>query len=499
MIHALLIAAATVAAQPDWPSPDTALVTYESGQRVGVDWIQQRGRRLHSLSMLMRSGFRDARIDLGPDATARHSSTRVWSAGAAPEQPIERELGADVVYWSDQVPSSIEQAVLRARALGQATCVIPGASLYRDSRTPIAVERVDGTDWVVTCNLKRYEVLTDAAGRVLSASLPDYGVVIERRIGLRPGDDPAWAAYAAPAGAPYRATDARIPTPQGHVLAGTLTLPAGHGPFGAAILITGLSPHERNNGDPPWMPFRDIADALSRRGIAVLRVDDRGVGQSTGDHAPSTTFDEADDVRSELRWLRAQRSVDPRRVLLVGYSEGGLIAPMVAADERTLAGIVTLAGPGVSGQEVARYQIEAAVMADSTVAPGAKPAEIARQLADSLTAREASYLSIDPMAYARRVQCPALILQGGSDRHVPVRSAERLAWAMRANGNADVTVRLFPGVSHAFLPDPVGLNAGWAALPGFETSPEVLRAIADWAVMHIGPAAARDGVSTRTR
>jgi dienelactone hydrolase len=80
------------------------------------------------------------------------------------------------------------------------------------------------------------------------------------------------------------------------VLAGTLTTPQPKGRVPAAILITGLSKHERNNGDPPWMPFRDIADALTRAGIAVLRVDDRGVGKSTGDQSKWTSFDKANDV-----------------------------------------------------------------------------------------------------------------------------------------------------------------------------------------------------------
>jgi len=214
-------------------------------------------------------------------------------------------------------------------------------------------------------------------------------------------------------------------------------------------------------------------------------VDDRGVGESTGDHASSTTFDEANDVRTEVRWLKGRREVDPRRIALVGYSEGGLIAPMVAADDSTIAGIVTLAGPGVPGPEVARYQIEAAVVRDTSIAPANREAEIQRQLSDTLTVREKSYLGIEPLGYARRVRCPALILHGGSDLHVPPRSAERIALAMRSNGNRDVTVRLFPGLSHSFLPDPVGLSSGWATLPGFMTSPDVLRAITDWTDAHL--------------
>jgi len=486
-----LILALTFTPAMAWAPPDTALLTYESGVLVAADWIQRRGRSLRTISILTQSGIRDATIALGDSETAVGSLTAVGHAGEELGKPVERELGDGAIYWSDQIPSSVEQAVLRARALGQPKSVIPGASLYRDARVPVVVERVDSTDWVVTCNHKRYDVLTDTGGHVLGATLPDYGVTIERRAKFPLSAFALWPADSAAPGAWYRPEDVRIIAPQGHVLAGTLTVPAGKGPFPAAVLITGLSASNRNGGDPPWMPLRDLADALSRRGFVVLRVDDRGVEKSTGDRASSTTFDEADDVRTEARWLRARREVDARRVALVGYSEGGLIAPMVAASDSAIAAIVTLAGPGVSGWEVARYQIEAAVNGDTSIAAADREAEIKKQLADTLTVREKSYLSIDPLAYARRVRCPALILQGASDKHVPPRSAERLAAAIRGNGNREVSVRVFPGLSHTFLPDPVGLNSGWAGLPAFMTSPQVLREIGDWLSARLGFQAGR--------
>ncbi len=469
-----------------WATPDTAFLTYESGALVGANWIQRRGQYVRLLSVLMQSAVRDSRIELGDGGTEVHSSTQTANAGQDAGEPVERAIGDGMIFWSDQIPGSLEQAVLRAKALGTRESRITASSLCRDTRITVSVERTDSTDWVVTCNHKRYEVFTSADGHLLSATLPEFGVTIERHVNFKPEAYPLWPPRAAAPGARYRAEEIRIEAPEGHVLAGTLTTPPGLGPFPAAVLITGLSANNRNNGEPPWMPLRDIADALSRHGVAVLRVDDRGVAESTGDRASSTTFDEANDVRTEVRWLRSRRGVDPRRIALVGYSEGGLIAPMVAATDSTIACIVTLAGPGLPGPDIARYQIEAAVVRDSSIAPTSREAEIQRQLSDSLTARERSYLSIDPLAYARRVRCPALILQGGTDLHVPPRSAERLAWAMRAAGNGDVSVRVFAGLSHSFLPDPIGLNSGWAALPGFMTSPQVLRAITDWTTAHLG-------------
>jgi len=485
MIAPLALALA-VAAAPS-PGPD-AFLTFEKGDLVAVDWVERTGSRLHTRSVLTQSTVIDATIELRADETAVRDSVVVTHAGSStPGMKTIREMGEGAIYWSDMIPSSVEQAVRRARAMGGDSLHIPAANLYRDTRGRVEVDRVDSTDWVVRYNHKRYEVLTDENGAMLSATLPEFGVVIERRSGFRPEQFPLWPPYAAAPGAPYRAEEVHIPAPQGHVLAGTLTTPVGRGPFPAAVLITGLSPSERNGGDPPWMPLRDLADALSRQGIAVLRVDDRGVGESTGDHAPSTTFDEAKDVETEVAYLRARPGIDGKRVALAGYSEGGLIAPMVASRDRALAAIVTLAGPGVPGLEVGRYQVEAAVLADSTIPVARRQAEIQKQLTEGLTPREKSYLTIDPLAYARAVRCPALVIQGGADLHVPLRSAERLAAAMRAGGNRDVTVRIFPGVSHSLLPDPNGLLSGWPSLPGFKTSPELLRTMAEWMAARLYP------------
>jgi dipeptidyl aminopeptidase/acylaminoacyl peptidase len=384
------------------------------------------------------------------------------------------------------IPSSLEQVVARARILDQASAKIPGASLYADSHTDILVDRVDATDWIVNIHNKRYQILTDAAGCMLSAILPEYGITIERRTDFTPEQYPLWPPYGAAPDKAYTATEVSIPAPQGHVLAGTLTMPSTANPLPAAVLITGLSPSERNGGQPPWMPLRDMADSLTRAGIAVLRVDDRGVGKSTGDHAPSTTMDEADDVQTEVAWLRGQPGIDPTRIALIGYSEGGLIAPVVASRDPKIAAIVTLAGPGTSGADLAHYQIEQAVLHDPGIAPADRDKEIAKQLADPLTPREKSMLALDPIEFATRVKCPALIVQGGNDLHVPMRSSERIANAMRANGNQDVTVRIFPGVSHSLLPDPIGPNSGWAYLPAFLTSPEMLDVMAHWTSQKLG-------------
>jgi uncharacterized protein len=467
-----------------------AFLTFEQGRLAAVDWVDRTANRLHTRVIETQSHVIDAMIDLRPDETAAHSSAAISTYGEE-GQPAKaaHDLGEGAIYWSPRIPSSIEQAIARARILDKPLSKIPGASLFSDSRPDITVERVDPTDWVVGYQNKKYLVLTNEHGCMLSATIPDYGVVIERRASYSENNYLPWPPYSTPPDNAYTAQDVSIRAPQGHVLAGTFTVPAHKDSIAAALLITGLSPHERNNGDAPWMPFRDIADALTRADIAVLRVDDRGIGKSTGDNAKFTSFDKADDVRTEVAWLRAQPGIDPKRIMLVGYSEGGLIAPMVAAKDPSIAGLITLAGPGVSGMEVTRYQVEQPILALGDKDPGISEAdrekEFAKQLEDALkdlSPHESSFLTIDPIQYDRQVRCPALIIQGGADATVPVRSAQRIASAMRDGGNSDVTVRIYPGVSHSLLPDPAGLSTGWAALPAFLTTPDLLDELTRWSV-----------------
>jgi dienelactone hydrolase len=145
----------------------------------------------------------------------------------------------------------------------------------------------------------------------------------------------------------------------GHKLAGTLTVPKGKGPFPAIVTITGSGSQDRD--EEIWLvkgfrPFRQIADSLGRAGIAVLRMDDRGFGGSGGDAATSTSRDFAEDIKAGLAWLRSRPEIDGKRLGLVGHSEGGLIAPIVASEDPALKAIVLMAGPGQTGREILEFQ-----------------------------------------------------------------------------------------------------------------------------------------------
>jgi pimeloyl-ACP methyl ester carboxylesterase len=139
-------------------------------------------------------------------------------------------------------------------------------------------------------------------------------------------------------------------------LSGTLTLPKGDGPFACAIMITGSGPQNRNEELMGHQPFAVIADYLTNNGYAVLRMDDRGVGKSEGNHAISTSFDFADDILSGFTFLTKDKRINPSKIGLIGHSEGGLISAIVGAKEPKIAFIISLGGVGVSIYEVLKKQ-----------------------------------------------------------------------------------------------------------------------------------------------
>lgn len=304
------------------------------------------------------------------------------------------------------------------------------------------------------------------------------------RLTLTPPD------YSAPPGAPYTAESVHVRTPAGLTLAGTLTLPRARPPRGApaVVTITGSGAQDRDESIPlvrGYRPFRQLADTLARRGIAVLRLDDRGIGGSDPGPATATSADYAQDVRAALAWLRMRPEIDATRLALVGHSEGGLIAPMVATEDSAVRAIVLMAGPSRTGRRILEYQQRYAIDHDTALTPARRDslyATIATRL-DS-AARSSPwirfFLEHDPAATARRVHVSVLILQGATDRQVTADQAEELAAAFRAGGNRRVTVRVFPETNHLFVADPSGDPSRYGSLHTTGVRREVLGAVADW-------------------
>jgi dipeptidyl aminopeptidase/acylaminoacyl peptidase len=311
-----------------------------------------------------------------------------------------------------------------------------------------------------------------------------------------PGESPvgAWhpvtVSYAAPEGAPYTAEDVTVRTPAGLRLAGTLTLPTRPARTGApaVILITGSGAQDRDEGTPfleHWRPFREIADTLSRRGIAVLRLDDRGVGGSDAGPATATSADYADDIRAALAWLRTRPEIDSTRLGLVGHSEGAIIAPMVAAGNTRLRGIVLIAGTATRGRDILTEQRRYLFSRDTTLSAGRRDSLMAAASREADSAYAAPgwmhyFADYEPLPTARKVRVPVLILQGETDRQVLISEARKLANAMRAAGNRRVTLRTFPTLNHLLVEDPSGNPIGYTKLPSHAVRKDLLGAVADW-------------------
>jgi uncharacterized protein len=296
--------------------------------------------------------------------------------------------------------------------------------------------------------------------------------------------------YAAPAGAPYTAEDVVINTEAGFQIAGTLTRPRGVAKPPIVITISGSGEQDRDSRIGPvagYGLFRDIADSLGRRGIAVLRVDDRGVGASTGreTRAVATSADFANDVREVVKYVRSRKDVDSTRIALVGHSEGGMIAPMVASQDRGIRAVVLMAGTAYTGRRVMMFQNQEAVNEAAGLTQGQRDSIMTSVPArlDSIGAAApwiGFFMRHDPLTVAKLVSQPTLILQGNTDRQVTLEQADTLAAAIKSSGNTDVTVRKFPATNHLFLADSVGAASGYATLPDKHVRRTVLGALADW-------------------
>lgn len=389
---------------------------------------------------------------------------------------------------------SIELILRRARALGGDTARVP-ILLVGGQSVVATVARLGADSVTLTLGGVQLRARTDSVGRFLGAVVPSQAVYFERLAGDSPvaAWRPAVAApvsYAAPPGAPYTAEEVKVHTPAGLTFAGTLTMPqhAAGARVPAVVLITGSGSQDRDERSvslPQWRPFREIADTLSRRGIAVLRLDDRGIGGSDAGPATATSADFADDIRAALAWLRTRPDVDPRRLGVVGHSEGGMIAPMVAATDTTLRAVVIIAGTASRGDSILEYQRRYLLSRDTSLTPAKRDSlmKLADAAADSAYRAPGwlhFFVTYDPLPAARKVRAPTLILQGENDHQVPPSEARTLAAAMRAAGNTHVTLRTFPDMNHLLVEDPVGNPLGYTELKDFHVRKDLLGTLANW-------------------
>lgn len=298
---------------------------------------------------------------------------------------------------------------------------------------------------------------------------------------------------------PYVAQDVVFDTPHPGVSpVGTLTYPKSGGSFPAVVLVAGSGPHNRDAGLSLHKTLLVLADHLTRQGFAVLRYDKRGVGLTGGELHPGSTTDEyAADALAAVRYLKLQPNIDPNQIGIVGHSEGGIIASMVAAEApKEVRFIVLLAGTGLPGIEIKSLQDAAARRADGMPEAlvllnqrqerglfeiaagklGSQDALVAmRDATNALPAEERTaleippegipveafesllspwfrrFLSLDPRPYLEKVTCPVLALVGEKDLQVPpAENLKAIEIALKQGANPHTTVLQLPGINHGF-------------------------------------------------
>ena len=312
---------------------------------------------------------------------------------------------------------------------------------------------------------------------------------------------------------PYREIEITVPAGD-HTLAGTLTLPEGDGRFPLAVFITGSGPQNRDEELFGHKPFRLLADRLARAGIASLRCDDRGTGKSTGDFKSCTSEDFARDVEAQIAFLGNRSEIAADRIGLIGHSEGGLVAPMVASRKpKEVAFCVLIAPPGVPGEQIltrqlelmsgalgmTAQQIEAAQQAQAEVlaalrespspsdtesrlrdalgrafdatpdamraAMGDRDEFIAAQLEQVNSPWMRSFVTYDPRPALRKVTQPVLAVWGGLDLQVdPTQNAGEVETALGEADNRDATLKTLDGLNHLLQPAQSGAITEYAQI-----------------------------------
>jgi fermentation-respiration switch protein FrsA (DUF1100 family) len=302
---------------------------------------------------------------------------------------------------------------------------------------------------------------------------------------------------------------------QNVTLAATLTLPRGKGSFPVVLLITGSGPQDRDESLMGHKPFLVLSDYLTRKGIAVLRADDRGTAKSTGNFATATTADFATDVEAGVAYLKTRSEIDPHKIGLIGHSEGGVIAPMVAARNPDVAFIVMMAGSSVPGDQILPAQLQAIEEASgksheeaakdaaherevlTLVETEKDQAVLEKELKEKISAYVPEpqvgaqirtitspwfryFLTYDPATALRKVTCPVLAINGEKDTQVlPKQNLPAIRTALEQAGNKHFEVDELPGLNHLFQTAKTGSPAEYAQIE--ETiSPVALDKMASW-------------------
>ncbi|MCF0056615.1 S9 family peptidase [Dyadobacter sp. CY356] len=331
---------------------------------------------------------------------------------------------------------------------------------------------------------------------------------------------------------PYYSEDVKFDNAKDKItLAGTLTLPAKEGNFPAVILISGSGPQDRNEELLGHKPFLVLSDYLTKNGIAVLRYDDRGTAQSTGDFNTAITKDFATDAEAAVAYLKTRKEINRKKIGLIGHSEGGIIAPMIAAGSDKVAFIVLLAGPGLPGDELlikqAHLIFKANGISESVLneidALNKKGYDILKSKSDFAEIKKELLpimdeafkllpanqqppadkrneylmksinqiatpwyqfvLRYNPAETLEKVKCPVLALNGEKDLQVPPKEdLEGIGRALKKGGNKNFKIKELPNLNHLFQECTTGSPTEYDKIEQ-TFSPTALTEISDWIKM----------------
>ena len=342
--------------------------------------------------------------------------------------------------------------------------------------------------------------------------------IIEKKVVLRPQEPQAPYSYYTEEVTFENKTDK-------NVLSGTLSLPQKEGHFPAVILISGSGPQNRDEELMGHKPFLVLADYLTKKGIAVLRFDDRGVAKSMGDFKKATTMDFSKDVQAGVDYLLRRKEIDKSKIGLIGHSEGGVIAPIVAGNSKDIDFIVLLAGTGIRGDKLMLLQKEkierqmgvpeSEIQKGQEIFKGAYDIVLASsesvtnlktkinsnfelQFGDKISEAQISgltsqitspwmvnFLKFDPSTALEKVKCPVLAINGDKDLQVPADvNINAIKIALAKGGNKKATAKIIPNLNHLFQECKTGSPDEYASIEQ-TFSPIALEEISKWILVQV--------------
>jgi len=328
---------------------------------------------------------------------------------------------------------------------------------------------------------------------------------------------------------PYNVEEVRFRNEKDNItLAGTLSYPKENKKYPAVVMITGSGAQNRDEEIFNHKPFLVIADHLTKNGFAVLRFDDRGFGESEGNHSLATTMDFAEDVRAAVNFLKTRDEIDKHKIGLIGHSEGGMIAPIVASSSDDIAFIILMAAPGIQGDSILYLQTELIYKAEGQstekiqqILKGLREVyailksdeeetslreklkikfqELFNQLTDEEKKQYGNpetymemeirmvmspwfryFLKFNPIEYLVKVKCPVLAINGEKDLQVPPKeNLSAIEGALKRSGNKKFLIKELPGLNHLFQTSQYGTIGEYGVIE--ETiSPDALKVITEW-------------------